>query len=185
MVSLTTPVCDFNADAIDFELPGVDGQNWNLEKAKGKNGLLVMFICNHCPYVKAIHKRLVEDTRILRDEYGINSIAIMSNDPSLKESDSFENMKKVAELWDFPFPYVIDESQAVAKAFGAICTPDFFGYNSELKLQYRGRLDESRKETAPEGVRRDLFEAMKQVAETGQGPLEQIPSMGCSIKWKE
>ncbi|MBO1926431.1 thioredoxin family protein [Thiomicrorhabdus sp. 6S2-11] len=185
MVSLTTPVCDFNADAIDFNLPGVDGQNWTLEKAKGKNGLLVMFICNHCPYVKAIHERLVEDTRILRDEYGINSIAIMSNDPALKEEDSFENMKKVSEQWNFPFPYVIDESQAVAKAFGAICTPDFFGYNGELKLQYRGRLDESRKETAPEGVRRDLLEAMKQVAETGQGPLEQIPSMGCSIKWKE
>ena len=185
MVSLTTPVCEFNQDAIDFDLPGIDGQNWTLEKAKGENGLLVMFICNHCPYVKAIHKRLVEDTRILRDEYGINSIAIMSNDPALKEEDSFENMKKVAELWDFPFPYVIDESQAVAKAFGAICTPDFFGYNSELKLQYRGRLDESRKETAPQGVHRDLLEAMKQVAETGQGPLEQIPSMGCSIKWKE
>lgn len=184
MVSLTTPVCDFNTDAIDFELPGVDGQNWNLEKAKGKNGLLVMFICNHCPYVKAIHKRLVEDTRILRNEYGVNSIAIMSNDASIREEDSFENMKKVAELWDFPFPYVIDETQEIAKAYGAVCTPDFFGYNSELKLQYRGRLDESRKETAPEGVRRDLLEAMKQVAQTGQGPLEQIPSMGCSIKWK-
>ncbi|BBP44906.1 thioredoxin family protein [Thiosulfatimonas sediminis] len=185
MVSLTTPICDFNADAINFDLPGVDGQNWNLEKAKGKNGLLVMFICNHCPYVKAIHQRLVEDTRILRDEYGIHSIAIMSNDPTLKEEDSFENMKKISDAWDFPFPYVIDETQEIAKAYGAVCTPDFFGYNAELKLQYRGRLDASRKETAPEGVRRDLLEAMKQVAKTGQGPLEQIPSMGCSIKWKE
>ena len=184
MVSLTTPVCDFNADAINFNLPGVDGQNWTLEKAKGENGLLVMFICNHCPYVKAIHQRLVEDTRILRDEFGINSIAIMSNDPNEYAEDSFENMKKVSDDWDFPFPYVLDETQEVAKAYGAVCTPDFFGYNADLKLQYRGRLDESRKETAPEGVRRDLLEAMKQVAQTAQGPLEQIPSMGCSIKWK-
>ena len=184
MVSLTTPVCDFHQSAIEFDLPGVDGQNWTLEKAKGKNGLLVMFICNHCPYVKAIHKRLVEDTRILRDEFGVNSIAIMSNDPNEYAEDSFENMTLISEQWDFPFPYVLDESQAVAKAYGAVCTPDFFGYNAELKLQYRGRLDESRKETSPEGVRRDLLEAMQQVAKTGQGPLEQIPSMGCSIKWK-
>ena len=184
MVSLTTPVCDFNQPAIDFNLPGVDGQNWTLEKARGENGLLVFFICNHCPYVKAIQARLVADLTILRDDYGINSIAIMSNDPTEREEDSFENMKKVAEQWQFPFPYVMDETQEIAKAYGAVCTPDFFGFNAELKLQYRGRLDESRKETSPEGVRRDLLEAMKQVAQTGQGPLEQIPSMGCSIKWK-
>ncbi len=185
MVSLTTPVCDFNAPAIDFNLPGVDGQNWNLEKASGENGLLVMFICNHCPYVKAIHQRLVEDARILRDEFGINSIAIMSNDPNEYAEDSFENMKAVSDQWQFPFPYVIDETQETAKAYGAVCTPDFFGYNTKLQLQYRGRLDESRKQTSPEGVRRDLLEAMKHVAQTGQGPLEQIPSMGCSIKWCE
>lgn len=180
MVSLTTPVCDFNLPAIDFNLPGVDGQNWTLDKAKGENGLLVMFICNHCPYVKSIQQRLVDDTRILRDEFGINSIAIMSNDPN----EYSDNMKKISELWNFPFPYLLDESQAIAKAYGAVCTPDFFGYNADLKLQYRGRLDESRKETSSEGVRRDLLEAMKQIASTGQGPLEQIPSMGCSIKWK-
>ncbi|MBN2865994.1 MAG: thioredoxin family protein [Thiotrichales bacterium] len=185
MVSLTTPVCDFDLPAIDFNLPGVDGQNWTLDTAKGKNGLLVMFICNHCPYVKAIHQRLVEDTRILRDEYGINSIAIMSNDPTEYAEDSFENMKAISDKWNFPFPYVLDETQQVAKTYGAVCTPDFFGYNADLKLQYRGRLDESRKETAPEGVRRDLLEAMKQVAQSGKGPLEQIPSMGCSIKWKD
>jgi peroxiredoxin len=184
MVSLTTPVCDFDAPAIEFELPGVDGEIWTLEKARGENGVLVMFICNHCPYVKAIQKRLVEDTRKLRDEYGINSIAIMSNDPNEYEEDSFENMKRVAEQWNYPFPYVLDESQAVAKAYGAVCTPDFFGYNKDLKLQYRGRLDASRKETAPEDVKRDLLEAMIQVAQTGKGPEEQIPSMGCSIKWK-
>ncbi len=185
MVSLTTPVCDFDAPAIDFELPGIDGQIWTLEKAKGENGLLVMFICNHCPYVKAIQQRLVDDTRKLRDEYGINSIAIMSNDPTEYAEDSFENMKAVAEQFQYPFPYVLDETQAVAKAYGAVCTPDFFGYNKDLKLQYRGRLDASRKETAPTDVKRDLLEAMIQVAQTGKGPKEQIPSMGCSIKWKD
>lgn len=128
---------------------------------------------------------MANDARILRDNYGVNSIAIMSNDPSEYEEDSFENMKKVAETYVFPFPYVMDETQEVAKAYGAVCTPDFFGYNADLKLQYRGRLDASRKETAPEDVRRDLLEAMKQVAETGHGPKEQIPSMGCSIKWTE
>jgi len=184
MVSLTTPVCDFNQPALDFNLSGVDGQNWTLDKAKGKNGLLVMFICNHCPYVKSIQQRLVNDTRILRDEFGINSIAIMSNDPNEYAEDSFENMQAISNQFGFPFPYVIDETQQVAKSYGAVCTPDFFGYNADLKLQYRGRLDASRKETAPDDVHRDLLEALKQVAQTGQGPLEQIPSMGCSIKWK-
>ena len=184
MVSLETPVCDFDQPAIDFELPGVDGQMWTLEKCRGPKGLLVMFICNHCPYVKAVRERIVRDTAELR-EMGMNSVAIMSNDPTLFEEDSFENMRKVAEAFNFPFPYLFDESQEVAKAYGAVCTPDFFGYNAELGLQYRGRLDESRKETAPEGVRRDLFEAMKEVAEAGKGPQQQIPSIGCSIKWKE
>lgn len=185
MVSLTTPICQFDQPAIDFNLPGVDGQNWNLDKAKGPNGLLVMFICNHCPYVKAIQPRLASDSRILRDEFGIHSIAIMSNDPTEYAEDSFEQMKVVAEQYDFPFPYVLDETQQVAKAYGAVCTPDFFGYNADLGLQYRGRLDASNKETAPESVRRDLLEAMKQVALTGKGPAEQIPSIGCSIKWKD
>ncbi|MCG6970357.1 MAG: thioredoxin family protein [Gammaproteobacteria bacterium] len=184
MVSLETPVCDFGADAIDFSLPGVDGKTWSLQECNGENGLLVMFICNHCPYVKAIRERLVRDTKELQ-QYGINSVAIMSNDPALYEEDSFENMKKVAAEFQFPFPYLLDDTQAVAKAYGAVCTPDFFGYNGDLKLQYRGRLDASRKDTAAADARRDLFEAMVQVAKTGQGPQEQIPSMGCSIKWKE
>ncbi len=184
MVSLQTPVCEFGRPAVDFALPGVDGEIWTLDKARGEKGLLVMFICNHCPYVKAIRDRLVRDTRELMD-YGINSIAIMSNDPALYEEDSFENMKKVAEEYAFPFPYVLDETQEVAKAYGAVCTPDFFGYNADLELQYRGRLDASRKEAAPPDARRDLFEAMVQVARTGKGPREQIPSMGCSIKWKD
>ncbi len=184
MVSLETPVCEFGLPAVDFSLPGVDGKTWTLQDCKGENGLLVMFICNHCPYVKAIRERIVRDTNELK-ALGINSVAIMANDPTDYPEDSFDNMKKVAEEFGFGFPYLIDESQAVAKAYGAVCTPDFFGYNGQLELQYRGRLDASRKETAEGEVRRDLFEAMKQVAESGQGPAEQIPSMGCSIKWKE
>jgi peroxiredoxin len=184
MVSLETPVCDFDLDAVDFSLPGVDGKTWTLRDCMGEKGLLVMFICNHCPYVKAIGERIVRDTRELK-ALGVNSVAIMSNDPSLYEEDSFENMKNVSDSFGFDFPYLLDESQEVAKAYGAVCTPDFFGYNADFKLQYRGRLDESRKETAAEGVRRDLFEAMKQVAETARGPEDQIPSMGCSIKWKD
>ena len=183
MVSLETPVCDFEQPVVDFSLPGVDGEIWTPEKARGENGLLVMFICNHCPYVKAIRDRIVRDTAELM-EYGLNTVAIMSNDPSEYEEDSFENMKLVSEQFNFPFPYLLDDSQEVARAYGAVCTPDFFGYNAEMKLQYRGRLDASRKEAAAADVKRDLFEAMKQVAETGRGPEEQIPSMGCSIKWK-
>ena len=184
MVSLETPVCEFDKDAIDFSLPGIDGNQWTLADCAGKNGLLVMFICNHCPYVKAIRERLVRDTKVLR-EIGVNTVAIMSNDPTEYEEDSFENMQKVAKEFDFPFPYLLDESQQVAKSYGAVCTPDFFGYNADLKLQYRGRFDASRKETAADDVRRDLFESMREVSETGKGPVEQIASMGCSIKWKD
>jgi len=182
MVSLETPVCEFGKSAIDFSLPGTDGKIWTLQECRGEKGLLVMFICNHCPYVKAVRERIVRDTTELMG-YGINSVAIMSNDPTDYPEDSFDNMKKVAREYRFPFPYLMDETQEVAKAYGAVCTPDFFGYNADLKLQYRGRLDESRKEAASPDVRRDLFEAMKQVAQTGHGPQEQIPSMGCSIKW--
>ena len=183
MVSLETPVCEFDKDIIDFSLPGVDGKIWSVADCRGENGLLVMFICNHCPYVKAIRDRLVRDTSELM-QYGINSVAIMSNDPAEYEEDSFENMKRVAQEFSFPFPYLMDETQQVAKDYGAVCTPDFFGYNGSMQLQYRGRLDASRKEAAAAGVKRDLFDAMVQVAETGRGPDEQIPSMGCSIKWK-
>lgn len=183
MVRTETPVCDFGAPALDFALPGVDGKTWTLADCQGEKGLLVMFICNHCPYVKSIHERLVRDTRELR-ALGINSVAIMANDPDEYPEDSFDNMRRVAEKLDFPFPYLIDETQQVAQAYGAVCTPDFFGYNADLQLQYRGRLDASRKEPVPD-ARRDLFEAMQQVAETGHGPEQQIPSMGCSIKWRE
>jgi peroxiredoxin len=183
MARTETPVCEFETPAINFSLKGVDEQIWTLEKAKGKNGLLVMFICNHCPYVQSIREKLVRDTSELKS-LGLNTIAIMSNDPTDYPEDSFESMKQVAKDFSFPFPYIIDETQQIAKAYGAVCTPDFFGYNADLKLQYRGRLDESRKENI-EGAKRDLFEAMKQVSQTGKGPQEQIPSMGCSIKWKD
>ena len=182
MASLETPVCDFGWKAVDFDLPGVDGQRYNLAAVEGENGLLLMFICNHCPYVKAIRERIVRDVNELR-QHGIGAIAIMSNDPADYPEDSFDNMARVAQEFNFPFPYVWDETQQVAKAYGAVCTPDFFGFNSGLELQYRGRLDASRKETAPADVRRDLFEAMLQVAETGRGPEQQIPGIGCSIKW--
>ncbi len=183
MVSLETPVCDFGRPAFGFSLPGVDGRTWTLEQCRGEKGLLVMFICNHCPYVKAVRDRIVRDAAELKT-LGINSVAIMSNDAAEYEEDSFDNMRRIAEKFRFPFPYLYDETQEIAKAYDAICTPDFFGYNADLLLQYRGRLDESRKEAAASGVPRDLFEAMKQVAETGKGPEVQIPSIGCSIKWR-
>jgi peroxiredoxin len=182
MVSLQPPLCDFGWKAPDFDLLGVDGVRYNLANARGENGLLVMFICNHCPYVKSIRERLVRDTHELK-LHGINSIAIMSNDPAEYEEDSFDNMKQAVKNYGYPFPYVWDETQQVAKNYGAVCTPDFFGFNASLELQYRGRLDASRKEAIPDAPR-DLFEAMLQVARTGMGPREQIASMGCSIKWK-
>ncbi len=182
MVSLQPPLCNFGWKAPDFDLPGIDGKQYNLASACGKNGLLVMFICNHCPYVKSIRERLVRDTLELQ-QHGINSIAIMSNDTAEYAEDSFENMKLVAEQYRYPFPYVLDETQQVAKAYGAVCTPDFFGFNANLELQYRGRLDASRKELV-EDAPRDLYDAMVKVAKTGQGPKEQFASMGCSIKWK-
>ena len=184
MVSLETPVCDFGRKAPDFSLPGTDGKTYALADVKGRNGTLVMFICNHCPYVKAILDRLVRDAGALREK-GIGVIAVMANDPAEYAEDSFDNMVRVATENDFPFPYVMDQSQETAKAYGAVCTPDFFGFNKDLELQYRGRLDASGKQPAPPDARRELYEAMSLVAGTGSGPAEQIPSMGCSIKWRQ
>lgn len=183
MVSLQTPICDFGWKAPDFDLPGVDGKRYRLADVAGPNGLLVMFICNHCPYVKAVRGRIMRDVSELK-RHGVGAIAINANDAADYPDDSFENMQLIAAQYQYPFPYVLDATQAVAKAYDAVCTPDFFGFNGKLELQYRGRLDASRKDTAPEDARRDLFEAMLQVAKTGAGPREQIPSMGCSIKWK-
>jgi peroxiredoxin len=184
MAAMTTPVCDFGWPAPDFELPGVDGRRHSLASARGDKGLLVMFICNHCPYVKAVIGRIVRDARELAT-HGIGSIAIMSNDPAEYPEDSWDNMVRVAREHEFPFPYVWDETQAVARAYGAVCTPDFFGFNAKLELQYRGRVDASGRGPAAPDARRELFEGMLQVARTGQGPREQVPSIGCSIKWRD
>jgi peroxiredoxin len=168
--------------ATDFALKGIDGKIYSLADVRGSKGTVVVFICNHCPYVKASIDRIVAEAKVLR-QIGIGTIAIMPNDTESYPEDSFDNMKAFAARHGFTFPYVIDATQGVARAYDAQCTPDFFGFNAKDELQYRGRLDASRMTTVP-NARRDLFEAMKQVAETGHGPEEQIPSMGCSIKWR-
>ncbi len=183
MALTKTGICDFGWKARDFSLKGVGGKSWSLADVRGTNGTLVAFICNHCPYVKASIGRIVAEANALA-AIGIGTIAIMPNDPAAYAEDSFENMKLFAQKHGFTFPYVIDETQDVARGWGAQCTPDFFGFNAKDELQYRGRLDASRMAFIP-GARRELYEAMKQVAETGSGPQEQLPSMGCSIKWRE
>jgi peroxiredoxin len=169
--------------APDFHLLGVDGKRHSLASVRGPKGLIVMFICNHCPYVRAVIDRIVRDCRDLA-AHGVASVALMSNDPTDYPEDSFENMKRIARERGFAFPYLLDETQDVARAYGAACTPDFFGFNAGLELQYRGRLDASRRDAVP-NARRELFEAMVQIAHTGIGPKEQIASIGCSIKWKK
>ena len=178
-----TPICDFGKKAIPFKLKSTEGKIISLEELKGENGTLVMFICNHCPYVKAITKDIVEDCNELK-KLGINSIAISSNDPTNYPEDSFENMIEFAKKNKFSFPYLIDETQEIAKAYDAVCTPDFFGYNKDLELQYRGRSRELKNLIPIRNGKSDLYKAMKQIAETNNGPKDQIPSAGCSIKWK-
>jgi len=178
----TAPICNFGWRAVDFDLPATDGKRYRLADIQGPKGLLVMFICNHCPYVKAVIDRIVRDCAELKG-HGIGSVAISANDPTDYPEDSFDHMQRVARELRFPFPYLWDESQDIARAYDAACTPDFFGFNSKRELQYRGRLDASRTTAVP-NARRDLFEAMVQVADTSKGPAEQISSMGCSIKWK-
>jgi peroxiredoxin len=175
-------ICDFGWKAQDFSLQGFDRKTYTLADVRGENGTLIAFICNHCPYVRAVIDRLVEEANALR-ALGIGTIAIMPNDTRSYPQDSFENMQVFARTHGFTFPYVIDATQDVARAYDAQCTPDFFGFNARDELQYRGRLDASRTSLVP-GARRDLYEAMRQVAETGRGPAEQLPSMGCSIKWR-
>jgi peroxiredoxin len=183
MALTSAPICDFGWKAVDFLLRGVDGKTYSLTNVRGPKGTLIVFICNHCPYVRAIADRLVEEIKALQT-LGIGAVAIMSNDTVASPGDSFENMKRFAADHKFSFPYVIDETQDIARAYGAVCTPDFFGFNASDELQYRGRLDES-KTTLVKGARRELYGAMKQVAETGRGPKAQIASMGCSIKWRD
>ena len=185
MVALKTPICNFGWKAPDFNLKGIDEKNYNFSDIKGEKGTLVMFICNHCPYVKSVISRIVEDCKILQ-ENGLGIIAIMSNDvndPKYGHEDSFENMIKFSDINQFSFPYVYDEKQETGRIYNAVCTPDFFGFNSNNELQYRGRLESSQQELIP-NAKRELLEAMLQVSKSGKGPKEQIPSIGCSIKWK-
>ena len=180
---IKTPICDFGQKAKDFNLKSTDNKMISLNDIKGKNGTLIMFICNHCPYVKAVTKDIVEDCKKLKD-IGINSVAICANDAENYPEDSFDNMIEFAKKNQFNFPYLIDDTQEIAKIYNAVCTPDFFGYNNNLELQYRGRIREL-KELKPVGFgESELFIAMKKISETGKGPDEQIPSMGCNIKWK-
>ncbi len=182
-MAASPPVCDFGWKAPAFDLPGVDGRNYALEGIAGGNATLVMFICNHCPYVTSVVDRLVPDAQELIDA-GIGVTAICANDAENYPDDSFDKMQLFAERHGFPFPYLHDESQAVARAYDAACTPDFFGFDGDLGLQYRGRLDAAGRQNRPDGMRRELVDAMLQIAKTGHGPKDQIPSMGCSIKWK-
>jgi len=182
-MAVQPPICDFGRKAPDFNLTGVDGKAYTLQDVKGENGTLVAFMCNHCPYVLAVLERLIRDVKDLQAK-GIGVVAINSNDPAQYPQDSFDNMVAMAERHAFPFPYLFDETQEVARAYDAVCTPDFFGFDTDFGLQYRGRLDESRKETGPKDAHRDLYEAMSLVAKTGHGPADQTPSMGCSIKWR-
>lgn len=178
---LDTPLCDFGWKAPDFSLKDPDGNRYTLAEQLGEKGLLIAFICNHCPYVQAIARRLASDARELQEE-GINVLAIMSNDYHYIESDSPPNMKKFAQRYHFDFPYLVDEDQSVGRAYGAVCTPDFFGFNKDRELQYRGRLDNAAMGDSANRIK-ELVNAMQQIAETGQGPTHQMASMGCSIKW--
>ena len=182
MALTKTPICDFGKKAEDFKLKSINNELVSLEKIKGVNGTLIMFICNHCPYVKAVVKDIVNDSKMLASE-GVKVIAINSNDTNDYPEDSFENMILFAKKNNFEFPYLIDETQEVAKKYGAVCTPDFFGFNKKLELQYRGRIKELRDLKPLNKSESDLLKAMRLVIKTGNGPKEQIPSMGCNIKW--
>ncbi len=183
MSAETPPICDFGQKAIDFDLLGIDQNRHTLKSVRGDQGTVIMFICNHCPYVKSVGFRLAEDMKTLQDR-GIGVIAIMSNDTADYPEDSFDNMALFAKKYGFTFPYVIDETQEIGRAYDAKCTPDFFGFNGDLALQYRGRLDDSGRHSPRPDSKRELVDAMALIAKTGHGPQEQTASIGCSIKWR-
>ena len=182
MALTKTPICDFGKKADHFELKSIENKMITLNDVKGENGTLIMFICNHCPYVKAVIDNIVEDCKNL-ESHGIKSVAVCSNDVKNYPEDSFENMIKFSKNHNFNFPYLFDETQEIAKKYGAVCTPDFFGYNQNLELQYRGRIRELKELKPVRSGTSDLMNAMKMIAEAGKGPKDQIPSMGCNIKW--
>jgi peroxiredoxin len=183
-MAATSSAVDLGWKAADFDLEGTDGRRYRLTEARGPAGMLVMFICNHCPYVQAVLEDIIRDARDLQ-AHGIAALAVMPNDTAAYPEDSFDNMKRLAQAKQLPFPYVIDSTQEVARVYGAVCTPDFFGFNAELELQYRGRIYEVRNRQRVAGARRELFDAMVAIARHGRGPVEQVPSIGCSIKWRE
>jgi peroxiredoxin len=182
MPPLKTPICDFGIKAKNFELKSIDNKIVSLDEIRGKKGTLIMFICNHCPYVKAVIEDIIKDCENLK-KFNINTVAISSNDVKTHPEDSFENMIKFAKNYKLNFPYLFDETQEIAKIYGAVCTPDFFGYNSNLELEYRGRIRELKNLKPVRDGESDLYKAMHLISGTGKGPKEQIPSMGCSIKW--
>jgi len=179
---LNTPICDFGWKAPDFTLMDPDGKSFTMSKHLGAKGLLIMFLCNHCPYVQAIAERLADDVKWLKTN-GINALAVMSNDYRSVPTDNPPNMKKFAAHFGWNFPYLVDENQSVGKAYNAVCTPDFFGFNKHGDLQYRGRLDDARMGNSS-NRNKELVQAMLQIAETEQGPRQQTASVGCSIKWR-
>ena len=182
-MSLTkTPICDFGKKAENFKLNSTDNKIISLDDVKGENGTLIMFICNHCPYVKAVVDDIVQDCKKLEKD-GVKAVAVCSNDVKNYPEDSFDNMIKFSKNHNFNFPYLFDETQEIAKIYNAVCTPDFFGYNKDLELQYRGRIRELKELKPVRSGESDLYKAMKQISETGKGPESQIPSMGCNIKW--
>jgi peroxiredoxin len=182
-MAVSTPAGELGATAPDFALPGVDGKTWSLASVRGKRGTVVAFICNHCPYVKAVIDRFVADAKAL-NEVGVGVVAIMPNDWTTHPDDSPDMMREFAATHGFSFPYLVDETQEIARAYGAVCTPDVFGFDRDLKLRYRGRIDSAGKGPAGTGTHRELLEAMRMIADSGEGPAEQFPSMGCSIKWR-
>ena len=184
MVELSTPVCNFGEKPHDFSLKSIDGKLWSLNDCKGEKGLLVMFLCNHCPYVQAILEKLVVETDVLAMK-GVGCVAINPNDYISFPEDSYENMIKTAKKFGFGFPYLIDETQEITKKYKSVCTPDFFGYNKNLELQYRGRFDDRGAKKIIDPNSSDLFNAMFKIARTGEGPKDQHPSIGCSVKWRK
>ncbi|AET92045.1 alkyl hydroperoxide reductase/ Thiol specific antioxidant/ Mal allergen [Burkholderia sp. YI23] len=177
-----SPTAELGATASAFTLPATDGKTYTLDTLKGENGLVIVFMCNHCPYVKSAMPNLIRDARALQ-QIGINVAGINSNDATVYTDDAFDRMIAVAQAWQLPFPYLHDETQDVARTYGAVCTPECFGFDRDLRLRYRGRIDASRKEGLPD-ARRDLFEAMRAIAKNDETPAEQYPALGCSIKWK-
>jgi peroxiredoxin len=183
-MALPLPVSEIGNVAPEFNLPATDGKTYSLADVEGEQGTVVVFICNHCPYVQAVADRMVADATALAQE-GIGFVAISSNDVAAYPEDSFPKMKDFAARYGFAFPYLFDESQEIARAYGAVCTPDFFGINADRVIEYRGRLDAGKKDPPPPDAKRELLEAMRLVAKTGRGPAEQTPSVGCSMKWKD